>query len=106
MFSWLFTFIPILGLLVLILVIWAIFDIVKHEEFTDIEKLIWVLVVVFLNIIGVIVYYLAGRSKAIDLERIQSEVAPKTQYCPYCGKRLPEGVNYYYCPYCGKELKK
>lgn len=106
MFSWSFTFIPILGLLVLILVIWAIFDIVKHEEFSDIEKLIWVLVVVFLNIIGVIVYYLAGRPKAIDLERIRSEVAPKTQYCPYCGKRLPEGVNYYYCPYCGKELKK
>ena len=75
MFSWSFTFIPILGLLVLILVIWAIFDIVKHEEFSDIEKLIWVLVVVFLNIIGVIVYYLAGRPKAIDLEKIRSEVA-------------------------------
>ncbi|MCK4736700.1 MAG: zinc-ribbon domain-containing protein [Methanophagales archaeon] len=34
-----------------------------------------------------------------------SEVAPKTQYCPYCGRRLPEGVNYYYCPYCGMGIK-
>ena len=100
-----FTFIPILWLLSLILVVWAIIDIVEHKEFTDIEKLIWVLVVVFLNIIGVIIYYFAGRTKAIDLEKIMSEVAPKTQYCPYCGRRLPEGVNYYYCPYCGMGIK-
>ena len=55
-----FTFTPILCLLGLILVVWAIIDIVEHKEFTDIEKLIWVLVVVFLNII-IITAPIAGR---------------------------------------------
>ena len=33
----------VLGIFGLILVIWAIIDMVKQERFTDLEKLIWVL---------------------------------------------------------------
>jgi len=48
----------ILGLIGLILVIWVIYDIVtKQKRMSGTEKAIWILVVLFLGIIGVIVYY-------------------------------------------------
>lgn len=28
----------------------------------------------------------------------------KIEYCPYCGKKLPENANY--CPFCGKEIPR
>jgi len=48
----------ILGLIGLILVIWVIYDIVtKQKRMPGVEKVIWILVVLFLGIIGVIIYY-------------------------------------------------
>lgn len=97
-------FMSALGIFGLIIVIWAIIDIVKQERFTDIEKLIWVLIVIFFNIIGVIVYYFVGRTKAIDLEKVGSEISSNGQYCPYCGKRIDKSFTY--CPHCGGMIKK
>ena len=106
--SWWFVSGPVfaLGLWIfgLILVVWAVMDIVKQERFTDLEKVIWVLIVIFLNIIGVIVYYLVGRTKVIDLEKVRSEISSNVQYCPYCGKRIDKSFNY--CPYCGGRIIK
>jgi len=110
MFSWswfgLFgtAFMSALGIFGLIIVIWAVIDIVKQERFTDIEKLIWVLIVIFLNIIGVIVYYFVGRTKAIDLEKVRSEISSNAQHCPYCGKKIDKSFDY--CPYCGRGIGK
>ena len=98
----LFECMSVLGIFGVILVIWAIIDIVKQERFTDLEKLIWVLIVIFFNIIGVILYYFVGRTKAIDLEKIENSL--NGQYCPYCGKRIDKSFTY--CPHCGGRIKK
>jgi formate hydrogenlyase subunit 3/multisubunit Na+/H+ antiporter MnhD subunit len=49
----------IIGLISLVFVIWVIYDIIVNQKrMPPIEKLIWVLVVLFLGVIGAIVYYI------------------------------------------------
>lgn len=52
----------LLGLLHLIVWIWAIIDILKSGKSTG-EKLLWILVVLLLPLIGLIIYLLMGRGK-------------------------------------------
>lgn len=52
----------LLGLLHLIVWIWAIIDILKSGK-PGIEKLVWILVVLLLPLIGLIIYILIGRGK-------------------------------------------
>ena len=48
----------LLGIIGLIAMVWVIYDIVtKQKRMPDVEKVIWILVVLFLGIIGVIIYY-------------------------------------------------
>ena len=48
----------LLGIISLIAVIWVIYDVLtKQKRMPDVEKVIWILVVLFLNLIGAIVYY-------------------------------------------------
>ncbi|MEE9413212.1 MAG: PLD nuclease N-terminal domain-containing protein [Methylococcales bacterium] len=47
-----------------ILWVWALIDILKNE-FSGSNKIIWLLVVFFLNIFGVILYYFMGRKQKI-----------------------------------------
>ncbi|HMN40862.1 MAG TPA: PLDc N-terminal domain-containing protein [Phycisphaerales bacterium] len=53
---------PLLGLLHLIVWIWAIVDILKSGKSVG-EKLLWILVVLLLPLIGLILYILIGRGK-------------------------------------------
>lgn len=48
-----------IGLIVLVLDIWAIVNIVKSRADTG-KKLLWVLLVLFLPLIGLIIWVLAG----------------------------------------------
>lgn len=52
----------LLGLLHLIVWIWAIIDILKSGKSAG-EKLLWILVVLLLPVIGLIIYVLMGRGK-------------------------------------------
>lgn len=54
----------ILGILPLVLTIWALVDILKIE-FTEYNKVIWVLVVVLVPVIGFILYFFIGRDQKI-----------------------------------------
>lgn len=54
----------ILGILPLVLTIWALVDILKNE-FTEYNKVIWVLVVVLVPVIGFILYFFIGRDQKI-----------------------------------------
>lgn len=49
----------LLGLLLLVVDIWAIIQIVKSKA-DSLIKLVWILVIIFLPLIGFIIWYLIG----------------------------------------------
>jgi len=65
----------IIGLLLLLVVavvglacfafwLWMLIHAIKNKGLTDTEKLIWVLVVLFLHVLGALIYFFVGRPKA------------------------------------------
>lgn len=59
-------FLPILiplVLLQLVLLVTAIMHLVKNDRLTQQNKLIWALVIIFVNIIGPIIYLIFGRKE-------------------------------------------
>ncbi len=54
--------IPIV-LLELGLLVWALLDIIRRERVKGGNKVIWILVIVLINIIGPIVYFIFGREE-------------------------------------------
>ncbi len=55
----------IFGLFTFVIWIWALIDILK-SEFTSTNKIIWLLVVFFLSLLGVLLYYFIGRKQKIS----------------------------------------
>jgi len=53
-----------LGIIPFLLWLWALIDILK-TEFTEDNKIIWVLVVVLVPLIGFILYFFIGRDQKI-----------------------------------------
>ena len=60
----------IMGLFALLVVtalfvfwIWMLVDCIKNTRLSDTEKIVWVLVIVFLHALGALIYMLAGRDK-------------------------------------------
>lgn len=53
------------GLMIFILQIVAIVDIVRSNFRNDSDKLIWILVVLFLNILGAILYFAIGSNQKV-----------------------------------------
>jgi uncharacterized membrane protein YphA (DoxX/SURF4 family) len=49
------------GLLVLVFWVWMLIDCLMRRKFED--KLVWILVLLFLNVLGAILYYLLVKSK-------------------------------------------
>ena len=56
-------FLGIIGLLVFIFWIWMLIDAIQNRGLTDGEKIGWVLAIVFLHIIGSILYFFIARPK-------------------------------------------
>ncbi|WP_167609296.1 PLDc N-terminal domain-containing protein [Maribellus sediminis] len=54
----------IISLFLFILPIIALVDIIR-SEFTGNNKIVWVLIVIFFNIIGSILYFLMGRNQKV-----------------------------------------
>jgi hypothetical protein len=52
----------LISLLVLILDIVVVMDILKSNKDTE-KKILWIIVVVFLPLLGPIIYYLVGRNR-------------------------------------------
>ncbi|MFW2338752.1 MAG: PLDc N-terminal domain-containing protein [Acidimicrobiia bacterium] len=57
------TYTGFFGLLHLIIIIWAIVDIVGSNKKSSGTKVLWILVVAFAPLIGLIFYIVAGREK-------------------------------------------
>ncbi len=55
----------ILALLAFVFWIWMLIDAIQNKGLTDGEKIGWVLAIVFLHIIGALLYFFIGRSKRI-----------------------------------------
>jgi hypothetical protein len=45
--------------------IWMLVDCLTNQRLQGTEKIVWVLVIIFLNWIGALVYYFVGRSKRL-----------------------------------------
>ena len=56
-------FLGTIGLLLFVFWIWMIIDAIQNKGLTDGEKIGWVLAIVFLHIIGALLYYFIGHSK-------------------------------------------
>ncbi len=63
-FGPIFIFFTLLGIGLLVIWIWALIDILK-SEFTGNNKIIWLLLVIFIPLLGVILYYFIGRDQKI-----------------------------------------
>ena len=53
----------IIGLLIFVFWIWMLIDAIQNRGLSDGEKICWVLAIVFLHIIGALIYYFIGRQK-------------------------------------------
>ena len=53
-----------LALLSLVFWIWMLIHAIQNKGLTDTEKIIWVLVIVFLHVLGALIYFFVGRPKA------------------------------------------
>jgi len=56
-------FLGIIGLILFVFWIWMLIDAIQNKGLTDGEKIGWVLAIVFLHIIGAILYYFIGHPK-------------------------------------------
>ena len=52
----------LLGLLTFIFWIWMLIDAIKNPRLDGNQRLIWVLVIIFIPCLGSLIYYFAGRS--------------------------------------------
>jgi hypothetical protein len=53
----------ILGLVGIVLWIWALIDVIKREFSNPNDKIIWIIVILLIWIIGPLIYLIAGRKK-------------------------------------------
>jgi hypothetical protein len=53
----------LLGLVGLVIWIWALIDAIKNPGLSSNERLIWILVIIFTSWIGALIYFLIGRKK-------------------------------------------
>ena len=53
-----------IGLAAFVFWIWMLIHAITNKGLTDTEKIIWVLVVLFLHVLGALIYFFMGRPKA------------------------------------------
>jgi hypothetical protein len=55
----------LIGLLIFIFWLWMLIECIMNKGLTSTEKLIWVLVIIFLNGLGALLYFFIGRGKGV-----------------------------------------
>jgi hypothetical protein len=53
----------VIGIACFVFWIWMLIHAIKNKGLTDTEKIIWVLVIVFLHVLGALIYFFVGRPK-------------------------------------------
>jgi hypothetical protein len=54
-------FIALVGLLSLVLWIWALIDCIRNPALEGTMRIVWLLVIIFTGVIGAVIYLLVGR---------------------------------------------
>ena len=44
--------------------LWMLIHAIKNKGLTDTEKIMWVLIILFLHVLGALIYFFVGRPKA------------------------------------------
>lgn len=92
-FGGMFCIIPVIWFIICIaLGIWVY----KDAESRGMNGALWLIVVIFLGIVGLIIYLLVRAGEKGKKEEIK-------RICPHCGRVVKEDVKF--CPHCGKELE-
>lgn len=68
----LFLFMGAVGFSLLAFWIWMLVDCIKHESEDGNNKLIWVLVIIFTQLLGAIIYYFVQRRERMRIQSISS----------------------------------
>ena len=45
--------------------VWMLIDAIRNKSLSDTEKIVWVLVIIFVNLLGAVIYFFAGRHKVV-----------------------------------------
>jgi hypothetical protein len=53
----------LLALLFFVFWIWMLIDCIQNQRIKGTEKIVWVLVIIFLYALGALIYFLAGRKR-------------------------------------------
>jgi Phospholipase_D-nuclease N-terminal len=56
-----------LALVMTVFWIWMLVDAVTNKNLTDIQKLIWVLVILFVHFVGALIYFFVGRTQRTSI---------------------------------------
>jgi len=97
--GWWGRFIPfgLFPLALLALWIYVIVWVYRDAEKRGMNGLLWALLVLIGNLIGLIIYLIIRNEAAVR------SAAPPAAKCPGCGNSL--GPGYAYCPHCGRPVK-
>ncbi len=68
-FTAMFVIVPLLGLALLIFWLWMLIDCLRNEPSDGNDKIVWVLVIIFTNWIGALIYYFVRRPERPDRKR-------------------------------------
>jgi hypothetical protein len=55
----------LLGILAFVFWIWMLVDCIQNQHHQGTEKVVWVLVIVFLHFLGALIYFFIGREKQV-----------------------------------------
>ena len=55
-------FLLLIAALLFVFWIWMLIDAIKNPALTSTQKIVWVLVIIFLPFLGPLIYFFAGRS--------------------------------------------
>ncbi len=60
-------FVPVIsgvfGLITFVIWLWALIDAIQNPRLVGTEKIVWVLVIIFIPCIGALLYFLLGRKR-------------------------------------------
>jgi len=92
-----YSFYSVFSLVLLIIWILVIVWVYRDAERRGMNGLLWALLVLIGNLIGLIIYLIV-RSDIVPAQR----AAPALQTCPKCQKQI--STTYVFCPYCAARL--